>query len=73
MNELPSETVTIEAAHTRRAARPAPEQYLASSTFTPGAATTAVEVMQEMVEERTVMVVDRPRPTFRPRRSFWDW
>lgn len=65
----------IDPAHTRRAARPAPEQYIATSSFAPGAATTAVEYIQEITEEpiqRTV-VVDRPRPTFRPRRSFWDW
>ena len=72
-HNLPSETVSIDPAHTRRAARPAPEQYLASPSYTPGAATTAVEVVQDVGEERTLVVVDRPRPTLRPRRSFWDW
>lgn len=66
----------IDPAQTRRAAKPAPEQYIATSSFTPGAATTAVEYVHELSEEpiqQHTVVVERPRPTFRPRRSFWDW
>lgn len=74
-NDFPSETATIDPAHTRRAAHPAPEQYIVSSPFTPGAATTAIEYVQHETEEPSeqTVVVDRPRSTFRPRRSFWDW
>lgn len=81
-----TETVTLEPAHTRLAAQPAPEEFVRSGRATaPSAATTAVEVtLDEYVEEvdgqpstveRTVTVMERPRPTRRvvPRRSFWNW